>query len=233
MLGGCAEGALTRVTRRRHNPDSDVRRQALLRASGVAGMAGPVAFTAAWAAASLRQRGFSPIEIQISGLAAPGARDRWIMVGGFVMLGGCLAAFGPALRQGLGGTRRAGPAPWLIQAAGVLVVTAGLLQPDHMLLVRGAGSWHNQAHDALSAVNYTLLIAIPLLLAQRLHGDPDWKGLPAVLVSAAVAAAVILSVFSATGPASPEAGTLQRAGVTIPLAALVAFAARLHRLRSR
>jgi hypothetical protein len=232
MLGGRAEGVLVRVIRRRSNPGSDFRRQALLRASGVAGMAGPVAFTAAWVAASLRQRGYSPIEIQISGLAAPGARDRWIMVGGFLSLGGSLAAFGPALRQGLGGTRGAGPAPWLLQAAGVLVATAGMLQPDHMVLVRGPGSWHNQAHDALSAANYTLLIAIPLLLAQRLHGDPRYKPLPAALVSAAIAAAVILSVFSATGPNSPEAGVLQRAGVTIPLAALVALAARLHGLRS-
>lgn len=207
-------------------------RRVLLRAGAAAGIIGPAGFTAAWVTASLRQPGYSAAQIQISGLAARGARDRWIMVGGFLVLGGCLAAFGPALRQGLGGSRRAGPAPPMIEAAGVLVVAAGLLRTDHMLLIPGPESWHSQAHDAISAVNYTLLIAIPLLLARRLRGDPDWKGMPVLLVSAAVASAVILCVFSAATPDSLQAGILQRAGVTLPLAALVALATRLHRLRS-
>lgn len=209
---------------------------ALLPAGALAGMAGPVAFTAAWITASLRQPGYSPTEIQISGLAAPGARDPWIMQAGFLVLGGCLIGFGPALRHGLGGRSwksagrtAGGPAPWLIEAAGVLVIVAGLLRRDHMLLTPGPGSWHNQAHNAVSAVIYVLLIAIPLALARRLHRDPDWTGLPALLVGAAAATAVILIVFSAVGANSPYAGLLQRAGVSIPLAALVALASRLRR----
>ena len=236
------------------------RSRALLRAGALAGMAGPVGFTAAWIAASLRQSGHSPGEIQISGLAAPGARDPWIMLTGFLALGGCLLAFGPALRHELGtrssvhdrgaspaddaGIARvtlhdhgkpaeraaAGPAPWLVEAAGVLVIAAGLLRRDHMLLTPGPGSWHNQAHDAVSAAIYALLIAIPLVLARRLRGDPRWKGLPALLTVGAAATAVTLIVFSAAGANSPQAGVLQRAGVSIPLAALVTLAARLRRL---
>ena len=198
----------------------------------LAGMAGPVAFTAAWIVASLRQPGYSRTEIQISGLAAPGARDPWIMVTGFLVLGGSLVAFGPALRKGLGGSRRAGLSPWLIEAAGVLVIAAGLLRRDQMLLTPGPGSWHNQAHDAVSAAIYALLIGIPLVLARRLHRDPDWRGLAVPVAASAIAAAAILVVFSTADPNSPQAGALQRAGATIPLAALVALAARLRRLSS-
>src|SRR6516164_2520627 len=71
------------------------------RASAAAGIAGPVAFTSAWIASSLRQTGYPAAEIQLSGLAAPDARDPWIMVAGFVVLGGCTVAFGAALRDAL------------------------------------------------------------------------------------------------------------------------------------
>ena len=77
--------------------------------SAAAGIAGPVAFTAAWVAASLLQTGHSAAEVQISGLAAPDARDPWIMITGFVVLGGCSVAFGSALHADLGGAGRAGP----------------------------------------------------------------------------------------------------------------------------
>src|SRR6516165_10330907 len=113
----------------------------------VAGIAGPVAFTGAWIVSSLRQTGYPAAEIQLSGLAAPDARDPWIMVAGFVVLGGCTVAFGSALRDALGGRDSvgrgrwrgsvgrgrwrgsvgrgrwrggAGPAPRLIQGAGLL-----------------------------------------------------------------------------------------------------------------
>ena len=140
-------------------------------------MAGPVAFTAAWVTSSLLQTGHSAAEVQISGLAAPDARDPWIMIAGFVVLGGCSAGFGAALHQALGGSGRAGPGPRLIQAAGVLTVAAGLLRRDQMLLTAPAGeSWHNHAHDAVSALIYAALIVVPLLLARRFRGDRRWRG---------------------------------------------------------
>jgi hypothetical protein len=84
---------------------------AAIRLGAIAGILGPAAFTAAWAASSLLQTGHSATEVQISGLAAPDARDPWIMVTGFVVLGGCSAAFGGALHAALGGPVRAGPTP--------------------------------------------------------------------------------------------------------------------------
>src|SRR5215471_6790389 len=74
------------------------------RLAAVAGVAGPVVFTGAWIAASLRQTGHSAVAVQLSGLAAPDARDPGIMIAGFVALGACSIAFGGRLHRALGGS---------------------------------------------------------------------------------------------------------------------------------
>jgi hypothetical membrane protein len=194
---------------------------------GLAGLAGPAVFTAAWAIESLLQTGHGATEVQISGLAAPDARDPWIMITGFVVLGGCSAVFGTALHRELGGSGRAGGGPRLIQAAGLLTVAAGLLRRDRMLLTAPAHeSWHNHAHDVVSAVIYVALVAAPLLLARRFRGDPRWSSLRWPLVAASLATAAVLVVFF-TGAFPSSAGLLQRIGVTVPLAAVCAVAVRL------
>lgn len=133
-------------------------------AGAVAGIAGPAVFTGAWILASLRQAGHSIAAVQISGLAAENARDPEIMIAGFVVLGGCSGLFGEALHRALGGWPRAGLGPRLIQGAGLLAIAAGLLRRDQLMLTAPAGeSWHNHAHDLVSAVIYAALIAAPLL----------------------------------------------------------------------
>jgi hypothetical membrane protein len=201
------------------------------RAGAAAGIAGPAAFTGAWIASSLRQTGYPAAEIQISGLAAPDARDPWIMVAGFVVLGGCVVAFGAALRDVLGGRGRAGPAPRLIQGAGLLSIAAGLLRRDRMLLAPGSVSWHNHAHDVISAVIYVDLVAAQVLLAARFGrdpglADPTWKPWRPWLLASGVATGALLIAFVADTSA-PGAGVLQRVAVTIPLAAIAAVGARL------
>jgi hypothetical protein len=200
-------------------------------------MAGPAAFTAAWVIGSLRQSGYPAVQVQISGLAAPDARDPWIMMAGFVVLGGCTAAFGTALEDALGGRGQAGAAPRLIQGAGLLTVAAGLLRRDQMLLTPGPASWHNQAHDAISAVIYSDLVVAQLLLATRFgralrgsipcgRGTARWEAWrPWLLGSAAATAAVLIPFVADTS--APGAGILQRIAVTVPLAVMAAIAARL------
>jgi hypothetical protein len=196
-----------------------------------AGIAGPAALTAAWVSASLLQTGHSAAQVQISGLAAPDARYPWIMITGFIALGGCSVAFGSALQQALGGAGRAGPAPRLIQAAGVLTVAAGLLRRDSMLLTAPAGeSWHNQAHDVISIPVYLALVAAPLLLAWRFRGDRRFRALRAPLTASAVASAAVLAVFASPAVPSWDA-VLQRIAVSMPLAAMAAVALRLATLR--
>ena len=87
------------------------------------GIAGPVVFTAAWVVSSLLQTGHGAGAVQLSGLAAMDARDPQIMMAGFIGLGACSVAFGTAL----GRLPAAGSAgPWLVKAAGVATVAAGL-----------------------------------------------------------------------------------------------------------
>ena len=199
------------------------------RAATAAGIAGPAAFTGAWIAGSLRQTGHRGTEIQLSGLAASDARDPWIMLTGFLVLGGCTIAFGAALHDALGGRGHAGLAPRLIQGAGVLTIAAGLLRRDHMLLTPGSVSWHNHAHDVASAVIYADLVVAQVLLAARFGRDPRWKPWrPWLLASAAATAAVLIAFAGDTS--APAAGILQRVAVTIPLAAITAIAARLLRI---
>jgi hypothetical protein len=207
------------------------------RAQAAAGIAGPAAFTAAWIVSSLRQAGHAPTEIQLSGLAAPDARDPWIMIAGFVALGGCTIAFGQALHDALGGAARpgargggAGPAPRLIQATGALTIADGLLRRDHMLLTAGGASWHSHAHDVISAVIYVNLVVVPNLLAARFGREPpgrgSWRRWRTLLVGGAAVTAATLAAFG-TDISGPGAGILQRVAVTTPLAVLAAIAARL------
>jgi hypothetical protein len=200
------------------------------RAGAAAGVAGPAAFTGAWVVSSLRQTGHPAAEVQISGLAATDARDPWIMIAGFLVLGGCSVAFGAALREALGGRARAGVAPGLIQGAGLATIAAGLLRRDHMLLTSGGVSWHNHAHDVISAAIYVDLVVVQLLLAARFGRDPDWRGWRGWLLASAGVTAAVLVAFAADTSAA-DAGILQRVGVTVPLAAVAAIAARLLRTK--
>jgi hypothetical membrane protein len=192
-----------------------------VRVRALSGVAGPVAFTAAWVVASLRQTEHGPLSVQLSGLAAPDARDPWIMITGFLVLGGCMVWFGQELASDVGG-----PAPRLIQGAGVLAVAAGLLRRDHMELTSGPASWHNEAHNVVSLVLYLDLVVAQLLLARRFGVIPSWRPWRRYLLASGIATAAALAVFL-PNTTSPSAGLLQRIAVTIPLAAMTAVAARL------
>jgi hypothetical protein len=230
-------------------------RGVVARVCAAAGIAGPVVFTGAWIVSSLRQTGHRAADIQISGLAAADARDPWIMITGFLVLGGCCVAFGEALHDAMGGRGQAGPAgsaPRLIQGAGVLTMAAGLLRRDRMLLTAGSVSWHNHAHDVISVVIYVDLVVAQLLLAARFgrdgvvrdglvrdglvrdpiepdRGRPGWRAWRPWLLTSAAATAVTLTAFAADTSA-PDAGIMQRVAVTIPLAAITAVAVQLVKM---
>jgi len=190
------------------------------------GVAGPVLFTAAWVISSLRQAGHSPVEVQLSGLAADDATDPHIMMTGFVVLGACSVAFGAALARRVAPRS---PGPWLVMAGGVAAVAAGVLRRDHMLLT-GPGfageSWHSQVHDVASAFAYVAMLAAPLALERRFRSDPQWAVLSRPVRGLALASAIFLALFM-SHTVEPWNGAVQRAAVTLGLAAEVALAARM------
>jgi uncharacterized protein DUF998 len=190
------------------------------------GIAGPLLFTAGWVVGSLRQPGHPAAGIQLSGLAAEDARDPQIMMAAFVVLGACTISFGAALRR-MAGHRAAGP--WLVMVAGAAVVAAGVFRRDHMLLT-GPGftgeSWHNQVHDVVSVIAYAAMVAAPLALARRFRTDPRWAVIARPVQVLALASAAAIAVF-ASRAVEPWNGTVQRAAVTLALAAEALTAARM------
>jgi len=203
----------------------------LSRLAGWAGIAGPLLFTAAWVAGSLRQAGHPAAGVQLSGLAAEDARDPQIMMAAFVVLGACTIGFGAALRR-VAALGSAGP--WLVMVAGAAAVAAGVFRRDHMLLT-GPGfvgeSWHNQVHDVASGVVYVAMLAAPLVLARRFRADPDWAVAARPVLVLALASAATMAVF-ASQAAQPWNGVLQRAAVTLALTAEAVIATRLLTLRN-
>ncbi|MBO0775245.1 MAG: DUF998 domain-containing protein [Actinobacteria bacterium] len=208
-----------------------------IRLAACCGIAGPLLFTAAWAVSLLRQSGQPAAEVQLSGLAAPDARDPQIMIAAFVVLGGSSITLGAALRKvatarpatSLSARALRPAGPWLVMAAGAATVTAGVFRRDHMLLT-GPGfageSWHNQVHDVASGVAYAAMLLAPLALAWRFRADRDWAVIARPIQLLALASAAAMAVF-ATRAVEPWNGALQRAAVTIALTAQALTALRL------
>lgn len=144
------------------------------------------------------------------------------------MLGASSIGLGAALRKVAG----PGPAgPWLVMAGGAAAVAAGAFRRDHMLL-NGPGfageSWHNQVHDVVSGVAYAAMLAAPLVLAREFRADSRWARIARPVQVLALASAVAMTVF-ASRAAEPWNGAVQRAAVTLALAAEAIVAARLAR----
>jgi hypothetical protein len=190
---------------------------------------GPAAFTSAWLIAGLRQSGYPVAHEHISGLAALDADHPTVMIAGFLLLGACTTVFAAEVHRALGGRGRAGAAPWLLGAAGLAGMAAGVLRRDTVLLHppgRPDGwvpSWHNDAHDLAAGVAYAAGVIVPLLLARRFRHDAVWARWrrPALAVAAVQ---VVLLVGFATDVDRSGNGLLQRVMVTVPQLVLVVMA---------
>jgi len=168
----------------------------LSRLAAAGGVAGPVLFTVAWVAGSLRQAAHSAAEVQLSGLAAEDARDPQIMMAGFVALGAGTMVFGAGLCR-VTAPRSAGP--WLVLVAGAASIAAGLFRRDHLLLDSpgfAGESWHNQVHDVVSGVAYGAMLAAPLVLARRWRDAPGWAPVSRPVQALALVSAAALAVFA-------------------------------------
>ena len=198
------------------------------------GLAGPAAFTAAWAVGTLRQPAYSAANEHISGLAAHDARAPHIMVSGFLVLGACTVLFARELSDRLGGVERAGPGPPLMGMSGLAVMAAGALRRDRMsnfplpgeALVRQ--SWRNDGHDIASVISHVSGAVGMLALARRFRKDPRWRRWTIPTVAAAIVGSGLSGSFAAE-VTRPGNGILQRTAVSIPLGYESALAVRLMR----
>jgi hypothetical membrane protein len=169
------------------------------------GVAGPAAFLSAWVVGSARTKGYSVVDDAISQLAAIGASTRPLMTAGFIGFGIGVPLYAAALRSAL-----PGPAWTTALVTGVAAVGLAAAPLNESSAV-------DALHNAAAGIGYVTLAATPLLAARPLAALGYRR---AAAASVAVAAASGLCLAGTL--AGPAHGLLQRLGLTIGDAWLVA-----------
>lgn len=179
---------------------------------------GPAAFIAAWAVAGPRMPDpYSPVSDAISRTAAVGSPERWLMTSGFLLYAAGSAAGSIALRRTV-----PGPA-WIANAVNSAATVGVALTPlDRSAAVDGA-------HAVTATTGYVSLALTPLLAARPLA---DAGHTAAARASVGVAAAVGACLIATVG-SNDASGLLQRIGLTVGDAWLIAAGAVLLAGRSR
>jgi hypothetical protein len=188
---------------------TDSVRSAAKRALAVGGFAGPVAFVASWSLLGATTAApYRPVDDAISRLAQVDAPSRAGMTIGFVAFGIGVALFGLALRDELPGHA------WKSAVATGLATLAVGATP------LGTSKQVDLVHGASATIGYATLALTPWLAAPYLGRRGAWVSrVAAVGCGAALAATIVAS----------RAGLMQRLGLTIGDAWIVAMALRTLR----
>lgn len=145
----------------------------------LAGVWGPMSFTAAGVLAARRHPGYSHVRNHVSGLAAYGAPAAPVMVSGFALLGTAslvMDAPGPAVRR-------------LLRTAGLATMAAGAFRASDPAcptpFVDAEVDRSDIAHAGASMAAFICWLALPAITA--LQPAPSWyRRLSSVLAVAAV-----------------------------------------------
>ena len=174
------------------------------------GIVGPCCFVAAWSILGATADGYTPAQDAISRLAAVGAPSQGAMTAGFIAFGVGVPAYAVALRDEL--TGRA----W-VSAVATGLATLGVAAAP---LDRSAAG--DLVHGAFASVGYATLAAVPWLAARSLAQCGEHTSATVSRAAGlASAAALAGTVFG------PYHGLLQRVGLTIGDAWIVASAVRI------
>ena len=174
------------------------------RLAALGAVAGPAAFVTAWAVGGAVTDGYDPVDTAISRLAADGAPTRTLMTAGFVTFAAGVGLSSTAIGRV---SRPAG-----LAAAVTALATAGVAATPLDTGVDGA-------HGVAAAVGYASLAAVPLLAARSLRR----RGTDVLAATGLVAGTVSALCLAGTVVADDVSGLLQRVGLTVTDAWLVAF----------
>ncbi len=197
------------------------------------GILGPTAFTVAWVVSTIRQERYSIRDEHISGLAAPDARDPWLMTLGFLTLGACTIAFADELERRLRVEGDPGLGPTFLGLAGLGALGAGVFRRDRMSNFPPPGtppgqSLRNDLHDLSSTIGSTAGSVGLVLLARRSGHLPGWRAVRPWALAVAAADTVVAAYF-ARDVVRPGNGIVQRVGISLPLSFMAAMAVRMLR----
>jgi hypothetical membrane protein len=181
-------------------------RHALDTALMAAGVVGPLVFAGDWAVLGAIAPHYSPVNEAISQLARQGASTRGAMTAGFVVYGGALVAYGAASCSGLPRVARA-----LLAGTGLATLGVAVFSLD------AAG--RSNTHAAFAVVHYATLAAAPLVSAR------SWKA-PGSWLAVSAASGLVCLGFLAASTFAPVHGLLQRIGLTLGDAWVLATAVR-------
>ncbi len=204
----------------------------------VAGIVGPLLFTAVWLVDGATRPGYDPMRHQVS-LLSLGERG-WLQVVSFLVSGALLLVFARGVRPLLQSGAAARAAPGAIAVSGVGMLLAGVFSTQPMFGyppgtpegIAAAVTLTDMLHLIAALLLFGGLIALPMALARRWWraGDRAWA------VASAVVAGVVFGTFglSGGGPSGellvPAAsGLLQRISLVTGLGWILVLAVRAIR----
>lgn len=209
-----------------------------LRVAGIAGIAGPVAFTVAWVTAALTLPGYSSRAEDISDLAAPAADQPAIaiMVAGFVVLGLSILVLAWGLWRAVAGAGYLRIVAALLVVIGVSVSLSGGFRSDcsevheacRQRIAAGDASLAHHIHNGLTAVIFPLTVVSPALLAWGLRDARRDRLLAIYSLVTAVLTAALLALYL-TDAVEGWNGAVQRVFVSVPLLWVAVLGGRLLR----
>jgi hypothetical membrane protein len=166
---------------------------------------GPCIFIAAWIVGGLLLSGYSPVDQHISDLAAVDASTTWLMTLGFAAFAIGVGVAAWPLRRLIGW-----PAALTLGINGALMVGIALTPT-------GGSPDTDRVHAVLALLLYASLAAIAPLaaMALRRHG--------AVVALGSLAVGVVTLAFLSASLGETRSGLLQRIGMTITDAWLIAI----------
>lgn len=184
----------------------------IMRWAALAGIAGPVIFTAAYMAQEvLRTAEYSPISEPVSALEA--GPNGWVQQVNFVVFGLLTLLFAIGLQRGLRPKRRGFVGPTLMFVSGIGLVLAAALP----LREDAAGETYDPGGHFVAGVMFFITSAMALLvLSRRIARDERWQNLTTYVVLAGAAAVLGFVLLGAlmipdSAPLHDWAGLGQRA----------------------
>jgi hypothetical membrane protein len=200
-------------------------------ALALAGILGPILFTAVFVLQELFRRGeYSPMAEPVSALeAGPGG---WVQQVNFVGFGLLTIAFAVGLHRGMRPTRAGVVGPPILVWTGVGLVLAAVFA----LREDAAGATYDPTglHDVNGAV-FFLSIGVGLVVtSRRMAADPRWRSLATYALATGIALLVMFVAFGVLvgpddAPLHPWAGLAQRVVLAVWFSCTIVLVLRLRR----
>jgi len=210
-----------------------------IRLGALAGMVGPLVFTATFTVEGLLREGYDPRRMFVSALSL-GPRG-WIQIVNFLVLGATVFAFSRGVAAALPDGKASRAGPMLLSIIAVCLFGSGPFVMDPMGTVREQMTTHGIVHGILGAIFFTLAPVTCFVFWRRFRTDEGWRSFRAgtLLAGIGITIAVVLQRIATPPPPAPSnaltsfSGLLQRTALITFLAWVFMFARALYSPVSR